>query len=140
MACSGATEDSAGRALRGERSEVSVEVSQRRGMIYPWRVPESPYRRPHAREDDDTAPRRVRVARVAYRLGALYEALRRDDEARVLYERALALVDGTETGVEALVLDGLGAVYGRAGRKDEAERALHRAEAIRKIIAAYGGG
>jgi Tetratricopeptide repeat len=103
-------------------------------------VPESPYRRPHARDEDDAGPRRVRVARVAYRLGALYEALGRDGDAIVLYERALGLVEGTETGVEARVLDGLGGVYARAGRQADADRALHRAEAIRKIIAAQGAG
>jgi tetratricopeptide (TPR) repeat protein len=114
-------------------------VSRRRRLIYPWRVPESPYRRPHARDEDPREPR-VRVARVAYRLGALYEALGRDGDAIVLYERALGLIEGTETGVEARVLDGLGAVYARAGRQADADRALHRAEAIRKIIAVHGAG
>ena len=61
-------------------------------------------------------------------------------DAIVLYERALGLVEGTETGVEARVLDGLGAVYARAGRQADADRALHRAEAIRKILAAHGAG
>ena len=114
-------------------------MTRRRRLIYPWRVAESPYRSPRIRDDDDKREPRVRVGRVAYRLGALYEALGRDGEAIALYERALGLVDGTETGVEAKVLDGLASVYARAGRKADADRALHRAETVRKVIAARGG-
>lgn len=79
---------------------------------------------------------RLREARVLYNIGALNQALGEEEEASSAFRKALEItrcLGDHSSGLEELILKGLGRAWLEKGNRPEAEEALLQAEALARV-------